>query len=260
MAKVADSGGASPDIWRRISPEEKLELMAKAHSKGIGASLVLLVMTGTVAVGLRFPWVFWAAFLAVPFVFQFVAAKAWRDVKPRAMLEYLAARSAARRYAYGAQAQDLAVDLMFRGYLERARNTDSDREQEEETFDPENPRPQRVPVWVAVFRDTLVAMSEQQGGARLEFAHPLFERFQATAEGFEEKDPAGRRIKIEVISRRFADVRETFFLTSDYPASLLACERKIKMNGVVYKNKATAQRAAQGLTEEPEDNFLSLPF
>jgi hypothetical protein len=32
------------------------------------------------------------------------------------------------------------------------------------------------------------------------------------------------------------------------------------MNGVVYKNKATAQRAAQGLTEEPEDNFLSLPF
>jgi hypothetical protein len=258
MPKVTDSSGASPDIWRRISPEEKFELMAKAHSKGIGASLVLLIMTATVAVGLRFPWIFWGAFLAVPFVFQFVAAKAWRDVKPRAMLEYLAARSAARRYAYGAQAQDLAVDLIFKGYLERDREGASD--EIDEDVDPENPKPKRTPVWVAIFRDTLVAMSEQQGGARLEFAHPLFERFQATAEGFEEKNSAARRIKIEVTSRRFAGVRETFFLTSDYPASLLACERKIKMNVTAHKNKASAQRAAQGLSDEPDDNFLSLPF
>lgn len=255
MAKKTETTNYTPDIWRRIPPEEKLEMMAKAHSKGIGASLVVLLMTGTVAVGLRFPWVFWGAFLAVPFVFQFVAAKAWRDIKPRTILEYLAARSAARRYAYSAQSQDLTPELMFKGSLERSRQEDTIEQQMD--FDPEKPRPPRTPVWVALFRDTLVMMSEQQGGAKLEFAHPLFERFKATAEGFEDGTPNDRRIRLDVSARKDSTAA-TFFLTSDYPASLLACERKIQSFIVDHRNHQ--ERSVQIFKELADENPIGLPF
>lgn len=255
MAKVTDSPTYSPDIWRRIPPEEKLQMMARAHSKGMGAALVVLLMTGTIAVGLRFPWVFWGAFLTVPFVFQFVAAKAWRDIKPRTMLEYLAARSAARRYAYGAQAQDLTIELMFKGYLERARQ--SDEEQYQPDFDPEKPNPTRIPVWIALFRDTIVMMSEQQGGAKLEFAHPLFERFQATAEGFDGSQSSDRKIRVDVSGRKDS-AAATFFITSDYPASLLACERKI--HGFAVEHHAQQERSTQVFQELAEETPIGLPF
>lgn len=255
MAKKTETTNYTPDIWRRIPPEEKLEMMAKAHSKGIGASLVVLLMTGTVAVGLRFPWVFWGAFLAVPFVFQFVAAKAWRDIKPRTILEYLAARSAARRYAYSAQSQDLTPELMFKGSLERSRQDDATDQQMD--FDPEKPRSPRTPVWVALFRDTLVVMSEQQGGAKLEFAHPLFERFKATAEGFEDGAPNDRRVRLDVSARKDS-TSATFFLTSDYPASLLACERKIQSFIVDHRNHQ--ERSVQIFKELADENPIGLPF
>jgi hypothetical protein len=99
-------------------------------------------------------------------------------------------------------------------------------------------------------------MSEKQGGAKLEFAHPLFEKLTATAEGFE--DPTTeRRIKFDIIGRKDDGV-QTFYLTSDYPASLLACERKIRSFN--SEHKAQVERSVQLFKEIADESPLGLPF
>jgi hypothetical protein len=225
---------SSFDIWRKVPPEEKLELMARAQSKGVGASLVILIITATVAVGLRLPWVFWAAFATVPFAFQFASARAWRDIKPRTVLEYLAARSAARRYAYGAQAADLTVDLMFKGRLGR----DFSSLGESAELDARLEDRDAVNVWVSLFPDTIVMISERAGGAKLEMVYSTIERLAVTAEGFDDSSPEQRRLVFDVEPRK--GERERWFLTSPYPAALLVCERKIKR--AMEENKIHVER------------------
>ncbi len=216
--------------------------MARAQSRGVAASLVILVITGTVAVGLRMPWVFWAAFVTIPFAFQFASARAWRHLKPRTMLDYLAARSAARRYAYGAQAKDLTVDLMFKGTLQR----DFAALGESEELDARIEDRDRVAVWVSIFADTIVMMSERSGGAKLEMIHSILERIEVTPEGFDDSDSGSRRLVIDVEVRK-GEI-ERWFLTSAYPAALLVCERRIKR--AVEENKIHLEKqliATKGL-------------
>jgi hypothetical protein len=210
------------DIWRKVPPEEKLELMARAQSRGLSATLVLLLITGTMAVGLRMPWIFWAAFTTIPFVFQFASAKAWRDVKPRTVLEYLAARSAARRYAYGAQSKDLTIELMFKGTL----SPDLSQLEESEGLEAHLEARDKIPVWVSLFPDTIVMMSEHAGGAKLEFVHSTLDRMRVNAEGFDESGSEPRRLALEIEVRNGETQR--WFLLSPYPAALLVCERRIR--------------------------------
>lgn len=222
MAAISETTDSSLDIWRKMPPEEKLDLMAKAQSKGLAATLVILVITGTVAAGLRIPWLFWGAFAILPFVFQFASAKAWRDIKPRAMLEYLAARSAARRYAYGAQAKDLAIELIFRGTL----TPDYNEEEIQEALDAKLDERFSRDVWVGLFKDTLVMISERRGGAQLQFAHNILERLVVSSEGFEKDSSTPRRVVFDVYDKRLG-ISSRWFLTSPFPAALYVCERKI---------------------------------
>jgi hypothetical protein len=242
------------DIWRRVPPEEKLELMARAQSRGVGASLVILLITGAVAVGLRMPWFFWAAFFTIPFAFQFASARAWRDIKPRTMLEYLAARSAARRYAYGAQSKDLTVELIFKGILQRDFSTLGESEELEARIEARD----KVAVWVSLFADTIVMMSERPGGAKLEMIHSILERIEVTPEGFDDSGAQSRRLVFDIEVRK-GEV-ERWFLTSAYPAALLVCERKIKR--AVEENKIHLEKqllATKGLytREAPEEHSFS---
>src|SRR5262245_17453106 len=106
------------EAWRQIPPEEKFALMSRAHGSGILACGITIILGCTLAVGLHMPWLMWGSMIASPLIFQFAAGKAWRDLRPKIMLEYLAARSAARRYAYTADSKDLTVSLIFRGHAE----------------------------------------------------------------------------------------------------------------------------------------------
>ncbi len=227
--------------------------MARAQSRGVAASLVILVITGTMAVGLRMPWVFWAAFVTIPFAFQFASARAWRDLKPRTVLEYLAARSAARRYAYGAQAKDLTVDLMFKGTLQRDFSTLGESEELDARIEDRD----KVAVWVSMFADTIVMMSERPGGAKLEMIHSILERIEVTAEGFDDSSAESRRLVIDVEVRK-GDV-ERWFLTSPYPAALLVCERKIKRaieeNKILLEKQRIATKALYTREDAEEHSF-----
>jgi hypothetical protein len=158
------------------------------------------------------------------------------------MLDYLAARSAARRYAYGAQAKDLTVDLMFKGTLQR----DFAALGESEELDARIEDRDRVAVWVSIFADTIVMMSERSGGAKLEMIHSILERIEVTPEGFDDSDSGSRRLVIDVEVRK-GEI-ERWFLTSAYPAALLVCERRIKR--AVEENKIHLEKqliATKGL-------------
>jgi hypothetical protein len=88
------------EVWRIVPPEEKLSLLAKANSAGFFASLMGVLVGWTVAVSLSLQWLVYVSLIFCPFIYQFAAGRTWRSARPRAMLEYLAARSAARRFAF----------------------------------------------------------------------------------------------------------------------------------------------------------------
>lgn len=237
MAEIATETDYSFDIWRKIPPEEKLNLMAQAQAAGVFAGIILMVICGTMAMGLKVPWIFWSGVLGIPFVFQFASAKRWRDVKPRTILEYLAARSAARRYAYSAQAKDLAVCMIFKGILGREFQTD----QIEEKLEAQINHSDRVEVWVSLFRDTIVMMSERKGGAKLELAHTIDDRVTVQALGFDDSG-IERSVVITIVTRDNRSI--SYKLESRYPAALLVFERKVRAFMAQFKEAQEKEKLA----------------
>lgn len=211
------------DIWGRIPPEERLEVLANAQAKGVQAALLLLLMAFSVALGFKLPWIFFGSLLLVPFAFQIMCSKAWYMAKAIPLLEYSAALATARLFALNSGARTYEPALMFRAELQpRVEGSDLDGADEALLE-----QPSAKPVWVSLFPDTMVIVAEAANGARLELAHSLFENFSITAEGFDESDEAGsKRLTIQVESQLGAVSR--WNLDSRHPATLLACERRTK--------------------------------
>jgi hypothetical protein len=242
MASAFQQDTSFLDIWRKIPPEEKLLLMAQSQARGISASSILLATIGSISLGLRVPWLFWSAFVTIPFVFQLASAKAWRDLKPRTMLEYLGARSAARRYAYSANAKDLTVSIMMKGVLSPEYSADD----QEEAIEARIEQRDHVDVWVALFPDTIVMMSERAGGAKLEFAQSLLgDKFEVEAEGFDDRNEE-RRLVFTIGDKKTSE-RHRWFLTSPFPAALLVLERR--MRAFLEEQRLAAEKERLAYTE-----------
>lgn len=212
------------EIWRTIPPEEKLDLLSQAHGKGIFAGFILVLVGGTLSVGFKAPWILWGSLLASPLVFQFAAGKAWRGLRPRLVLEYLAARSAARRYAFSNRGKDLSVRMIFRGRLTREFDEDSMQEALEAAIENNS----EAAVWVALFGDSVVMMSEEYGGAKLQLAQVLNDKLSVdTKPGPTGKDYAAGKEVILGVRGKDGDERK-YRLTSKHPAALIVFEKKIK--------------------------------
>lgn len=221
MEKVADF-----EVWKQIPPEEKLQIMSRAHANGIFTCLITILIACTLAVGLRVPWLMWCSFLVAPLMFQIAAGKAWRDLRPKIMLEYLAARSAARRYAFSANSNDLGVSLIFRGEFE-------------ELFDKENinaelesivENTKTASVWIALFNDALVIMTEKKGGASCEIAALINEKMIVKAKNASEEDEGdytnNKEVYISVAAEKARPAKK-FKVTSIFPAALVVFEKKL---------------------------------
>jgi hypothetical protein len=207
------------DIWPSIPPEEKVQLMNRAQARGVGYALLVIVVACTLAICLQDDWLMWGSIIGSPLVYQAAAGKAWRDLRPRIILEYLAARSAARRYAFSNASKDLTLLLMFRGELK--------------TEYPDQPAGEGTPladqehVWIALFSDTLVIMAEEPGGAALRMAHPLNERL-----GVAGISPAGKgeydsEREVRITEKNRNGLQTLYRLTSQSPAALIVLEKKI---------------------------------
>lgn len=162
----------SSEAWRQIPPEEKIELLSEAHSRGVIAVFFFLLTAATLAVGFQFSELFWCALLASPVVFQSVSSMRWRALRPLLILQYLAARTAARRYAYQANSADMGLQLIFRGELEHTASEDNAMS----ALNAAVSNNQSVSVWITLFNDAVVILSERHGGAELEFAQIITDR------------------------------------------------------------------------------------
>ena len=252
------------DIWRIIPPEEKLEMMAYAQSKGVLAVIVALILGGTCAVALKIPGILWFSLATIPVVFQFAQGKAWRTVKPAKVLRYLAARSAARRYAFAQRGNDLNCMLMFRGKIERLYSAENAQDAIEAAIE----QNKEAEVWIGLFRDAIVMMSEQPGGAKLEFGHLLNDK--VSVEGKSPSDGGDYASDKELIFSYTEDKLGDDFLesankrtkqiklTSKYPAALIAFEKKIQEYRRRQKENAETlfKAMAESKQEEVEKDDL----
>lgn len=233
------------ELWRQVPPEEKLELLSKAHTAGVISMLGLILCGATLAVGLRQEWFLWGPLIASPLVFQVAAGRKWREVRPRVMLEYLAARSAARRFAFTAKAKDLSLKLMFRGYVSEVFDDDAVQEKLEASISANK----ESAVWIALFGDAVVLISERAGGATAEFAQPLTEKLGVQVrnpESAKSAYTAGKEVILSYHSRLLGHRR--IRVTSRYPAAMVVFEK-----GIAQQMKEAQKRRAD------EEAIVALP-
>jgi hypothetical protein len=234
------------DIWRVIPPEEKIEMMSRAQTAGTMACIAAVIALSTVSIALRLDWILWSSLIACPFIFQFAAGKVWRDLKPRTMLEYLAARSAARRFAFMYIGKKLGLNLIFRGQVEKLFEQEQVMEQLEAAVNKNS----EAAVWIALFEDSVVLISEQPGGAKAQFAHLINEKMEVYRADQESGSDAvaPRSLVLKVSDSRGTGSGE-FKLTSRHPAALLVFEKKLLQALQNQRNEASS-----AATEPDEDS------
>lgn len=212
------------DAWRTIPPEVKLELMNRSHARGIAAAAGMILLAASVAIGLQMPWIFWGSFFLSPVIFQIISGKAWRRVKPQTVLRYLAARSAARRYAFTANANDLQLHLIMEGKLERIYNPD----EEAEIYDSESiPDIKPKDVWIVVFADVVVMLEERRGGARVAFISLLDENLNISSDSPDGEEYSRNKAILLSLHIKSSDSQIRYRVTSKYPGALIVCEKKM---------------------------------
>lgn len=218
------------ELWRQVPPEEKFELMSRSHAKGIWAAFIVILLGSTLAVGFKADSLMWSSFLISPVVFQLAAGKAWRNLRPAVMLEYLAVRSAARRYAFSNNAKDLSLELVFRATAHEVVDEENGRQALELAF----AKRDHESVWITLFKDSLILISECAGGAELRFAHLIDERLHIEGYSPESGSEYGtdRQVTITAIPKgavkgKGAEAGRRIRLTSKYPAALVVFEKRL---------------------------------
>lgn len=243
------------ELWRQIPPEEKFGLMSKAHARATWAILITIFAAASLAIGFQEISIFWGAFIVSPLIFQLAASRSWRGLKPRLMLEYLAARSAARRYAFTCDARDLTLRLIFKGMVEEQ----YDKEHLSEALEAMVENTKRAEVWVALFGDAVVMMSEHKGGARAKLSHLLNEKLQIESVG---EDYSSERQLILSSTEKNRGDEPKLKLTSRYPAALLVFEKQIKTlqnNMIENKSKLAIPIVSEESVDDSDDynNFFN---
>jgi hypothetical protein len=224
----------SQDVWGKIPPEEKLVIHSEAHSTGVVAGLIITIASISISIGYNSPLVMWCGFLLVPFSFHIASQISWKKRKPALILEYLAARSASRRFAFQAKASDLTVKLLMRASLTLKVDDEEDTENLGARKDINSPNKatnshKKIPkVWVALFEDTLVIMSENPGGARAEFIHSVNEKLKIKGYSPEGEGEYSSERKLELGSEDWGKyLLATFVLESMTPGALIVLEKKL---------------------------------
>ncbi len=241
METNSENDALLADVWQKIPPEDKKALISEAQSTAISAVVIFLMFGWAIAVGLKQPWYLWGSFCVIPFLFQVLSRKAWNSIKPRAIVEYTAARATATHYASWANGRELLPSLQFKGTLEREI---SDEVAEQESFlalDPGLAGRGPVPVWVTIFPDSVVMFSESPRGAKRELACSIFEDLSVTSEGFD--DDALDQRKLVFALRGPEGVERRWTLKSPHISQLTACERKLQNS--IEKRNILLEQAAQ---------------
>lgn len=208
------------DAWNTVALEERLELLTRSKAEGVTFAIGLSFLIGAIAYGYDNLSLL-AAGIALSFLTApVVSNSAWRRRKPELILSYLAARSIARRYAFGYKLRPIEISLIFRGFMED-RYASAEEEalsRQGESVDFESDTQRRKEVWVCLLQGGIVILSERIGGARLEFISPITAN---TGCRRNETETVSVEIKGDGPARG-----RTVSITSSYPGALYVFEQK----------------------------------
>lgn len=211
------------EIWRLVPPEEKFQMLAKSHAKGTMAVFGTIIISSAIAIGLKLNWLLWCSLLFSPLIFQFIAGKTWRDIRPRAVLEFLAARSVVRRYAYSLKAKNLGVQLMFRGYM----RMELPDQKVNDAFIALEEASTKTLLWISLLDSAVIVISEGRGGAHLDFGHLIDETL--IIEGRSDDGKEYSNFREVVLSSQLPKFKgRKYVISSIYPVALNAFERKLQ--------------------------------
>lgn len=216
------------ELWRKITPEAKINALNKSHSSGVFAALISVIIAGTVAIGLKINFIFWCILLLTPITFQFFSSRSWRNIKPSLILQYLAVRSVVRRFAFIAQAKNLEPEIIFEGTATVEPANPIDIEEVTEMIH----NHEEFPVWIALFLDTIVIFKEALGGGQLIYSSPINEHLIFECSNLDNENSTtseystNKEIKLQYTDKR--EITNIIRLRSAQPASLIIFERKLR--------------------------------
>ncbi len=226
------------NAWNSVALEERLELVSKAKAQGVAAAICFVLLAGSIGYGFDKIEFLFGGIAASLFVGQLFSFYSWRSNKPEAILKYLAARSVARRYAYGYRLPDLDVILIFKGFYQQI-FSDAELEQLYEstkTVDFNTKLASTKPVWICLMRGAVVIMSERRGGAKLEFICPV------TAEAELRKPRPDEEVDPEALVLEGCGPTKGRIaaITSQYPGAFYVFEKQLERLLDETKRKAIA--------------------
>lgn len=211
--------------WNSVALEERIELISRAHGEGIVAAIAFIALMGSAAYGFDQIWILFGSFFGSMLVVPLFSSYCWRRGKPELILKYLAARSIARRYAYGCSITDLDIILIFRGFIEETfRNQEEELlRKSSESIDLDSPGKEIKEVWICLMRGGVVTMSERSGGAKLEFVSTIERDMTCKKATTQDDAPEGALAITGTGQHR----NRRILLWSNYPAAQYVFERKL---------------------------------
>jgi hypothetical protein len=210
--------------WLRIPEEEKRELITAAKAKGFEACLLLAVFGVSAAFGLKMPAILLGTAVLLPLLYQVISVREWREKRPHLIAKYMVAGHTASQYASSMLSKDPAVKVLFRGSLTPPLKV---RAQLYPELEPEELEAQPIPVWVSLFPDHLIMISEGEKGAKLEFAHSTLDNFRLVSDDAEESEEPRDTMAIETEDPDGEAAR--WVIQSPHATAILACEKKIRL-------------------------------
>lgn len=229
---------ALKQMWQKLPHEERVLLSAQAKARGIEACTICIVLASAVTVSLRMPGILMGSLCFMPLLYQVISRRTWLATKPLTVIRYFLAGVSARLFAEKLHSADPSLKLIFRGTLEPL-HVDGSREENQEFAEElaeEKPNPKDV--WVSLFPDSLVMISEGDSGATLEFAHSTLHDFTVTVDTPEDSRGNSLASRLVIQTNRGDEEASRWVLSSPHTTTLLACERKIR-----FFNQRSAERS-----------------
>lgn len=227
-------------MWQKVPVEERRELATRAQGRALDVCLMLLALGCGAAIGLGQPYVLLGVAAFLPILFQVITSKTWLEIKPQMIVRYFVACMTARHFARHLEGQDMNLKLIFRGSLEPLEELDLEANSDLAEFADEirAEKPPAKDVWVSLFSDSLIMISENVGGATLEFGQRGFDTLAVELQTPEDEygRPLQSRLVLESRSERDG-ATDRWLLTSPHTTTLLACERKLRF----FNQRASAQ-------------------
>lgn len=222
------------NAWQGVALEERIELISRVRAQGTVMTLLFVVYAASVAYGFDRINLLWLSVALALIMMPLSANRHWGKEKAALLLQYLAARSVARRYAAGLKMGDITPVLFIRGRLHDI-NEDGTVNTTIEGSEPLN--------WFCLLRSTLIVLTEARGGAKLSYA--LVINSETKAQLHREDDP--RKSGILHITSVLRGSATDIAVSSPYPAALLALQMKMQqLSSERKKSSAIEERLRVG--------------